>query len=230
MPQYEWVILDIDDTLLDYRAGSLSALEKCLTSNGHEFCNEYYQLFSEIDSRLWLEAQLGQWSPGQVVLKRFEELRDAINVEVDPKQLSTLFTEHLVRDTFLVAGALGLLNSLHGECNLVAATNGITHVQQARIENSGVGKYFSSIVISDDVGYNKPSLEFYLHLHAKLQYPEPSTMLMVGDSLSSDIQGGNGFGIATCWFNPDHQANNTGILPTHEISSLAQLARIVRGA
>ena len=230
MSQYEWIVLDIDDTLLDYRTSSLSALEKCLANNGHEFCNEHYHLFSEIDSRLWEEAQLGSLTPDQVVLKRFEELSVAIEVDVDPKQLSTSYTEHLVRDIFLVPEVWELLNTLHGNCNLVAATNGITVVQLARIANSGLGKYFSKIVISEAVGYTKPSLEFYLHLHSELRCPDLSTMLMVGDSLTSDIKGGNNFGIDTCWFNPDRHSNNTEILPTHEISSLSQLAQIVRNA
>lgn len=230
MSKYEWIILDIDDTLLDYRTGSLSALKHCLTNNGYEFCNEHYHVFSEIDSRLWVEAQLGNLTPGQVVLKRFEELSVAIEVDVDPKKLSTSYTEYLVRDIFLVPQVRELLHALHGNCNLVAATNGITFVQQARIENSGLGRYFSKIVISDDVGFTKPSLEYYLHLHSELQHPELSTMLMVGDSLTSDIKGGNNFGIDTCWFNPDRHSNNTGILPTHEISSLLQLAQIVQNA
>lgn len=230
MSRYEWIVLDIDDTLLDYRAGSLSALKKCFISNGHTFHNDHYQLFSEIDSRLWIEAQLGDLTPDRVVLKRFEELSVALKLDFDPNHMSASYAEHLVRDTFLIPEVREVLDALHGYCNLVAATNGISVVQQARIENSGLGKYFSKIIISDDVGITKPNLEFYLYLHAELQYPNLSTMLMVGDSLTSDIKGGNGFGIDTCWFNPDRHSNYTGILPAHEISSLGQLARIVRNA
>jgi 2-haloacid dehalogenase len=226
--KYEWIILDIDDTLLDYGAGSLNALTKCLNDTGHEFLIEYHQLFSEIDSRLWVEAQLGNLTPNQVVLKRFEELTVAIEVDVDPKQLATSYAEYLVRDTFFVPEVWEALDALLGNCNLVAATNGISRVQQARIENSGLRKYFSQVFISDEIGFTKPSHEFYLQLHSGLQYPERSSMLMVGDSLSSDIKGGNGFGIDTCWFNPGRMLNTTGVLPTHEISNLLQLVGIVR--
>lgn len=228
--KYEWIILDIDDTLLDYRAGSLNALAKCLVSNGHEYCDVYHRLFAEIDSRLWVEAQLGNLTPDHVVLKRFEELTVAIEVGIDSKQLSASYTEHLMRDTFLVPDVCELLDALHGNYNLVAATNGISGVQRARIENSGLKRYFCNVVISDDVGFTKPNHEFYLHLHAELQYPDRASMLMVGDSLSSNIKGGNSFGIDTCWFNPGQLLNTTGILPTHEISNLLQLAGIVRAA
>lgn len=88
MPQYEWIVLDIDDTSLDYRTGALSALKNCLVDNGHAFHSEYYQLFCEIDARLWSEAQLGHLTPIQVVLKRFEELGVSIKVDVDPDRRS----------------------------------------------------------------------------------------------------------------------------------------------
>ena len=98
-------------------------------------------------------------------------------------------------------------------------TNGFKDVQLARIGGSVLKNSFEAIITSEEAGYQKPQAEIFEYTFNKLQIADKSRVLMIGDSLSSDIQGGNNFGIDTCWFNPQHKINSTTAQPTYEIQN-----------
>jgi putative hydrolase of the HAD superfamily len=116
---------------------------------------------------------------------------------------------------------------LHGNYKLAIVTNGLKDVQNNRIRKSVIGEYIKDIIISEEVGISKPDPGIFEHAFNNIEQYDKSRVLMVGDSLSSDIQGGINFGIDTCWYNPHKTQNQTQISPSYEISNLMELLSIL---
>lgn len=110
---------------------------------------------------------------------------------------------------------------------LAIVTNGLKDVQNNRIRKSTIAKYFEDIVISEEVELSKPDPKIFELSLNNIKHTDKNKVLIVGDSLTSDIQGGINFGVDTCWFNPNKVSNETGIKPTYEISNLMKLKDIL---
>lgn len=109
-------------------------------------------------------------------------------------------------------------------------TNGISDVQHARIKGSPLSEVFEAVIVSEETGYQKPETGIFDYAFAKLNLSDERKVLIVGDSLTSDIRGGNNYGIDTCWFNPLGKPGDPEIVPTYEIRSLDELVEIVKRA
>lgn len=227
MARYKLLIFDIDDTLIDYKAASRNALHRCFTEAGLPVFDDLYPLFSTIDTQLWSLSQSGAMTPEEVIVRRFEDLNGHVELPLPAAGMSERFTAHLVTDAPLIPGALAILEKMQDRATIIAGTNGISWIQRARIEQAGIEKFFSHVVVSEEAGVTKPNIGFYEYLHEQLGYPDKSGMLMIGDSIHSDIAGGAGFNIDTCWYNPKGQVSDSGIVPTHQISSLDQLFSVL---
>ena len=107
------------------------------------------------------------------------------------------------------------------------ATNGFAEVQRPRLRKSGLDLYFDHIAISEEIGWQKPHAPFFDHVFERMQHPHRSEVLMVGDSLSSDIAGGYSYGIHTCWYNPDGSAHGHQIRPDLSIKHLHELKTLL---
>ncbi|MDQ0272124.1 YjjG family noncanonical pyrimidine nucleotidase [Cytobacillus purgationiresistens] len=130
------------------------------------------------------------------------------------------------KETHLVQGAVELCENLAG-CRLAIITNGFTDVQTSRIASSPLSKTFEHIIISEEAGIQKPDKGIFDYAFSKLQITDKAKVLIVGDSLTSDIKGGINYGIDTCWFNPHLKVNNTEIKPKYEVHALTDLMKIV---
>ena len=128
----------------------------------------------------------------------------------------------------LYDGAREVIECLSGQASLAMLTNGLSEVQRARIDRLGIVEYFDAIVISAEVGAAKPSTEIFDIVFEALDFPTKESALIVGDSLTSDMQGGANYGIATCWYNPNGQSIRQADLVDHEIGDLKELLGFVR--
>ena len=127
----------------------------------------------------------------------------------------------------MIDGVEEMLKALSG-CRLAVLTNGFQEVQHARIAISCLKDTFEAIITSEETGFQKPQPEIFDYVFEKLSLFDKGKVLMIGDSLTSDIQGGNNFGIDTCWFNPHGKENSTTIKPTYEIDNYEELVEIVQ--
>ena len=134
--------------------------------------------------------------------------------------------ENLGEGHDFLPGALEAVERLSKKYKLYAATNGTKTVQTKRIEQAGLRKYFQNIFISQDIGIEKPALEFFKKCFAQIPGFDPKKAMIVGDSLTSDIQGGINSGMTTCWVNPKHKISTT-IQPDYEIEALTQLEALL---
>ena len=135
----------------------------------------------------------------------------------------------LGRQTQLLAGAEDVVRELSSRFRLLLATNGIAVVQRPRFARSSIRKYFEDVVISDEIGVAKPQTGFMEEAFTRMGEPQKSEVLMIGDSLSSDIAGGVNFGIETCWFNPNALPLDGFPKPTFVIEDLTEIFDIVLG-
>lgn len=232
--KYTHIFIDADDTVFDYGAAEKISLEKTLIRSGAgekpglvERASEEYR---KINSGLWMEFEKGTITLDFLRTERFRKVLEFCGMDSSEKicrEVSGFYLELLGSSGYLLDGAAEMLEKLSGKCSLVMITNGISPVQRGRIEASGTGRYFSAVVISEEIGYKKPEKEYFDAAMTAAGNPEKDKVLVVGDSLTSDILGGNNYGLDTCWFNPERRENTSGIIPRFEISSLDMLYTLV---
>jgi 2-haloacid dehalogenase len=144
-----------------------------------------------------------------------------------PSALADRYLSHLAEGSFLIPGALEVARTLSDRARIAVVTNGLSRVQRSRFGGSGLHPYVEHLVISDEIGVQKPEPGIFDAALAPFEGVTLDEVLMVGDSLTSDIEGGVRYGIATCWYNPDGRENPDGPVPTHEIRSLEELPPLV---
>ena len=227
--RYETILLDLDHTLFDSDTSETKAFGQALETAGVVEPMQYFTAYQAINLKLWAAVERGEFSPQQVRAHRFERLVAQENVDADPLQLADDFVSGLGANGSLYDGALELLESLSNKASMALVTNGLSEVQRARVDRLGIGEYFDAIVISAEVGVAKPGTEIFDIVFEALNFPSKESALMVGDSLSSDMQGGTNYGIATCWYNPNGQSVQRAGQVAHEIEDLTELLGVVSG-
>lgn len=222
------VLLDLDDTLLDFHRAEAEAIRHTLGEIGIEPTDEVVGLYSRINRSCWAKLELGEYTREEVLHKRFEMLFDELGTTGDPHETQKLYEYRLSLGAYYLEGAKELLDALLGKYRLYLATNGIVNVQKRRIKDSGIGKYFDGIFVSEKIGYNKPDKRFFDIAFTEIPDFKQEETVIIGDTLTSDIQGGINAGIKTVYFNPKKRENTTGILPHYEISSLDELPKLLK--
>ncbi len=224
---YKWIIFDADGTLFDYDAAEFYALKNSFASFNLPFSAEYLDFYRQFNKVLWDEFERGEITIPLLKTKRFDLLLKKLEIGFNPQVFGSTYLDHLSQRHDLIDGAVKILQDLSARFSLVLMTNGIKEVQRSRLNLSPIKDFFSDIIISDEVGVAKPDKRIFEISHERMSSPSKNSLLMVGDNLSSDIKGGNDFGIDTCWYNPDSLNSNPAIIPTYEIRNLDELRNIV---
>ncbi|WP_379155834.1 YjjG family noncanonical pyrimidine nucleotidase [Paenibacillus sp. sgz5001063] len=226
--KYDVILFDADDTLFDYGMAESKALYNAFVHFGLPTgAEDYAASYQEINKALWKDLEQGRTTSAVLRVERFNRLFAAHKLELSPEAFSEAYLKFLGEGTYLIQGAVELCQELAG-CRLAIITNGIKDVQLSRIQGSPLNNTFEQIIISEETGYQKPEAGIFDYAFNKLGISDRSKVLIVGDSLTSDIQGGMGYGIDTCWFNPLGKAGDPGIQPTYEIRELSELLKIIR--
>ncbi len=224
---YEILLIDLDDTVLDFRKAEAIAIRKTLSDAGLEPTDAVCQRYSECNDIHWKMLERGEITRDQVLIGRFQMLFDEMGLAVDAAAIAKNYTENLSHGHFFLPGAEAALNTLQKKYRLFLASNGTAWVQRRRIASAGLEKYFENIFISHEIGVNKPAKEYFDRCFAQISDFDPRKALLVGDSLSSDILGGQNAGIATCWVNPKGKACTLGKAPDYEIKSISELVGLL---
>ena len=227
MPHYSWLLFDLDNTLFDYDRAEREALKSTFAEIGRPVHAELHRQYRQINGELWQAFEQGGVTQDVIKVQRFARLLDAAGIEADPAALSKRYLIHLSRGDFLIDEAEEVVRSLHGRYQMLLITNGLKEVQRPRIARSALAPYFDDIVISEEVGAAKPDGRIFDVAFEMMGRPAKGEVLMIGDSLSSDIAGGRAYGIDTCWFNPSGRPADPDPDITYVIGDLAQLASIL---
>lgn len=221
------VLLDLDDTLLDFHRAEAEAIRHTFTEIGIDPSDENVELYSKINRSCWAKLETGEYTRDEVLHNRFDMLFEALGVKGDAHETQKLYEYRLSLGAYYLDGARELLDTLYGKYRLYLATNGIVNVQTRRIKDSGIGKYFDEIFVSERIGYNKPDKRFFDYAFDRIENFDRLETVIVGDTLTSDILGGINAGIKTVYFNKNAKKNDTGIVPDYEIGSLGELTKLL---
>lgn len=198
------ILFDLDDTIFDFHKAETAAISKTLKELSIEPTPQVLARYSVLNLAQWKRLELGEIDRDEVKVGRFRNLFDELGVDASAKKAAKIYEKYLGIGHYFLPGALEMIQSLSNEYRLYLVSNGTACVQKGRIESSGIAVYFQKIFISEIVGYNKPDRRFFDACFAEIPDFSREETVIVGDSLSSDIQGGNGAGIKTIWFNPRH--------------------------
>ncbi len=223
----EFVFLDLDDTLLDFHAAEREALSKTLLSLGIEPTPTVCARYSEINDQHWKRLERGELTRDEVKLQRFELLFEELGASADAEVARMRYEENLAIGHVFIDGAEELLRSLLGKYRLFIVSNGTLSVQRGRIASAGIEPFFEALFLSEEVGFVKPQKEFFDVCFSRIRDFDASRAIIVGDSLTSDIQGGINAGIKTCLFNPSKKEYAGEIRPDFEIGALARLPMLL---
>ena len=222
--KYKFLLFDLDHTLLDFDAAEDIALTQLLEEEGVEDIQAYKDYYVPMNKLLWKNLELKKITKKELVNTRFAKLFAHFGIEKDGAYLAERYQFFLSKQGQTFPGVEDLLRKLVSQgYELYAATNGITSIQTGRVKQSGISPYFKEIFISEQLNTQKPDAEFYEKIGARIPNFNKNHALMIGDSLSADIQGGNNAGIDTIWYNPHHLKNKSLAQPTYEIDSYQAL-------
>ena len=224
---YTTFILDLDHTLFDSDASEAAAFAAALDVVGVSDPENYTAPYRRINIDLWAAVERGETSAQQVRTRRFELLVEEASIDADPLLMADTFVAGLVANGELYTGARDVLEQLGKQASLALLTNGLSEAQRGRVERLDIDRHFDAIVISAEVGTAKPGTDIFDIVFEQLNFPQKESTLMVGDSLTSDIQGGTNYGIDTCWYNPKIKKPGSSDQITHEIRQLDELLRFL---
>ena len=223
----EFLFLDLDDTILDFHKAEHIALSKTLRFFGLEPEETVLSRYSQINREHWERLERKELTREQVLVGRFAVLFAELGVQVDPAACTAAYSKNLAIGHYFMPGAEEAVERLSKKYRLFLASNGTASVQHGRMTSANLYRFFEKVFVSQDIGYNKPAIEYFERCFAQIPDFDPKKAMIVGDSLTSDIRGGKNAGIATCWVNPDHAPGKEGIVPDYEIEALPQLEALL---
>ncbi len=222
------ILWDVDGTLLDFHYSQRLALEACFKSYGLVMTEEILQRYSAINDSYWKRLELGEITKKELLPGRFITLFEEYGIEgIDVESFRALYQEELGNHYAYIDDALTICQSLKGKVKQYVITNGVTTTQRTKLKLSGLADCMEELFISEEIGAPKPGRAFFDAVLEKIPEKDKSRILVVGDSLSSDIKGGVLAGLKTCWYRPEGCINSTEYQPDYEISDLHQLAEIL---
>ena len=225
--RYQYLLFDIDNTLMDFTAGEKTALFQTMEELGIPLAEADYERYLEINRAAWARFEAGELDSKAVQRVRFEHFAAHLGHDTEKGTgMNARYVEYLGQQAILLPGAMELLTRLSSRYKLAVATNGLTLVQRARLQKSGFLPLLSGVFISQEMGVQKPDKSYYEAIFSAFGNDAREKYLMIGDSLSADISGGVNAGIDTCWYHPvgDEEANPQ---PTYTVRGYEELMELL---
>ncbi len=222
------IFIDIDDTLLDFSKCAKQSIANCFADFGADFHDYMFPVFEEINSGLWLQLEKGEITKKELYGKRWEVLLNKFGIKnIDGDLFEEHFLEHLSESAEKINGAEEILKYLSDKYKIYAASNGPHEQQLRRLKKSKLFKYFTDIFTSELLGVQKPEKAFYDLCFEKIGNINKDEAVLIGDSLTADIYGGNEYGLTTVWFNKKNIGIKEDIHPSYTVNSLEEIKGIL---
>lgn len=221
-----FVFFDLDNTILDFSTAETKALRAALMYHGIIPTNGMIERYKEINISRWELLEKGELTREQVLLSRFDMLFEEFDEEADTASVQKMYEKKLSEGHYFMPGALEVLEKLSGKYRLFIVSNGCIDVQNPRLDSAGIRPFFENIFVSEAIGIEKPAKGFFDYCFDRIEGFDKDAAIIVGDSLTSDIQGGINAGIRTCRYNYNGTASSS-VRADYEITSLAQLPELL---
>lgn len=225
---YEILLLDLDDTLLDFTRAEEQAYNRTLADWGVAPGPELLAEYRKVNDLWWQRYERGETDRDTLLVARHRDFFDRRGIQADPVAFEASYIRRLGEETFFVPGAREALAYLrHKGYRLFLVSNGVAELQTRRLQNAGILDWFEDRFISETTGSQKPQPAFFDYCFVRIPGFSREKTLLIGDSLTSDIRGGKNAGVDTLWFNPRRQTSPPELTPTYEIWDYSQLPYIV---
>lgn len=228
MKKYDIFLFDADNTLYDFDQSRDYALKVILNQFGKDFTPEASHIFEAIGKPLWEKYESNKILEGELQEERMTSFLKAFDIQGDPIEAGAQFLFELGKSSYLIEGALKLCEKIAeaGKKTFII-TNGLRGSNDAREAYSPIIPHVVDAFVSESIGHRKPSQAYFDHVLANIPAVAKDKILIIGDSLTADIAGGQVMGVDTCWFNPKKLQNTTQFIPTYEVASLEEVERFV---
>lgn len=221
------VLMDVDDTLLDFKECARQNVRNCFKKNGLEYSDDIFEFFLNRNIILWKRIEDGLLTVDELHRTRWAGIFHDLGIEADGPAFELDFIAGL-RDTSVpVAGSREAMKYLHSKYKVYVVSNASNLQQSTRLGKAGLMQYVDGIFGSLDIGYNKPSREYFDYCFGQLGGTRPDQTVIVGDSLNADISGGQAYGLHTIWFNIRGVEASAQITPDHTIHSLSEIPSVL---
>ncbi len=228
MKKYKTLLFDADGTLFDFERAEYEAVRKLSEKLNIRFTNEVHSVYSRINDALWKQFEKKEITREFLQTARFERFLSKMNIEADAVKVNSMYLDFLSEGSYLLPGVYELCRNLSDEYSMAIITNGITKSQTRRFNNSRLAEFFKYLFISETMGIQKPDKRYFDYVFKSMGIYDLSEVLVIGDSLSSDILGANNAGVDSCWFNPNNKPISLNANPTYTVSSLCQISDILK--
>lgn len=229
MSKYKYLLWDIDGTILDFESAEKAAIKTLFEKfNLGECSDEMIERYSKINRKYWQMLERGEMSKEKILVERFVEFFSKEGMDAGISDSFNREYQLALGDTIVFCDdAMDIIKEQKKKFEIVLVTNGTAVAQKKKLEKSGLQDIVNHIFISEIVGYEKPDINFFKKVISEVGINDLSDVLIIGDSLTSDIQGGYNAGIDTCWYNPKGIKNESSLSPTYIIQNLHDLDSIV---
>jgi 2-haloacid dehalogenase len=222
-------LLDLDDTLLDFKASERETFAHVLQSLGFDQpLDAVFRDYQAINLDLWRRFEQGAVSKEFLKVERFRATFSLHAPGLDAQAASEHYLDTLAKTVVLIDGALELCAALAAVGEVGVITNGVERIQSRRIQASGLAPYIRFVATSESCGHAKPDPRFFDYSVARASAFDRERTVIIGDRLDADILGGNRFGIDSCWFNPHGLPNESDARPTCEVTRLDEVIPALR--
>lgn len=224
---FDTVLWDVDQTLLDFEKSQDYALRFSFKQFDLEVDDEIVKLYAAINASYWKRLELGEVTKKELLTGRFDTLFKELNIQkASSAAMAPVYQKALGSVYFYRDDSLNLCRSLQGKVKQYVVTNGVADTQRNKLMLSGLDQYMDGIFISEEMKYDKPDIRFFEECFKQIPDFQREKTLIVGDSLSSDMKGGNLAGICCCWYNPGNKKNESGLRIDYEIGNLWEVEGI----
>ena len=227
MSKYSVLLFDADATLLDFHRSEIEAVRECLEFFGLPSDDSVIAEYSRINAGYWKMLERGEIEKEKLYPARWQSLIDHYGFVCSANAISDEYIRRLTTKSYLLDGAIELCQRLYGKFKMYIVTNGQKDVQKGRLFPSPIFKYFDACFVSEDIGYEKPSVKYFEKVIEQIPSYDPQKAIIIGDSLTSDMQGGLNIGIDTCWFNPHGKEKPDNMNLTYVVGNLSQIGDIL---
>ena len=221
------VLIDIDNTLLDFCKSADKTIKMLFAEKGMTYNDNVFPTFYEINEGLWKKIERKELTKPELYTLRWKLVLEALHIDYDSDVMEQDFRSMLSGVAEPVDNVYEMLDYLKGKYKLYAASNSSYEHQIKRLTSSDMLKYFEDIFVSEKVGALKPAKEFFDVCLNEIGNVSLDEVIMIGDSLTADILGGNEYGIKTIWFNPENLEIPENPKPDYTINSLLDVKTIL---
>ena len=227
MSRYPYLLFDADNTLFDFEAANHNAFAKVCDYCGLTYSEELYEFYESINRPLWHQLDRGEVTKDFLVVERFRRFLAQKGIDRDPAECNRIQLTGLGSSTALLPHAQEVIETLSRTHQIYIVTNAVASVQRARLAGSTLAPYITAAFISEEAGAAKPNRAYFDYVFSRIDGITAENCLVIGDGLSSDIQGANNAGLPCCWYNLKDEPRPADLRIDYEIGDLRELYNIV---